>query len=86
MTTEQFKNLEIEYKLKCTFLHNNLEEFQTYKISGKDYLYLGYFAQKQHETAHVFRMEGRNKHLILGRQELSILDVFDNIDLKNPKI
>jgi hypothetical protein len=86
MTAQEFKNLEIEYKLKCTFLHNNLEEGRSYNINGNPHKYEGYKATRTHAQAHIFTREGRSTPLILAREEISVLDLFNTIDLKNPKI
>lgn len=82
MTADQFKKIQIEYKNKCTYLHNNLKEGNSYQINGNPHKYEGYKAGKNHVLAHVFTREGRTTPLILGREELSILDIFKTLKIK----
>jgi hypothetical protein len=82
MTTEQFQKMQLEYKNKVTYLHNNIREGKSYLINGKPHKYIGFQTNKLHEKAHVFLREGRTAPLILGREELSILDIFETIKIK----
>jgi hypothetical protein len=84
MNSEQFQKMQLEYKNKCTYLHNNLKEGETYLINSNPHKYEGHKATKTHAQAHIFIREGRNTPLILGREELSILDIFQTIKIKKP--
>lgn len=78
MTPDQFIKVQTAYKNKITFLHNNLREGEKYSINGQIFVYEGYKATKQHDTAHVFKQDGRATPLILGKGELSTLDIFND--------
>lgn len=82
MTADQFQKIQLEYKNKCTYLHNNLKEGESYLINGNPHQYQGHKAGKNHVLSHVFVREGRTTPLILGREELSILDIFETLKLK----
>jgi hypothetical protein len=82
MTQEQFQKMQIEYKNKCTYLHNNLKEGESYLINGNFHKYEGYKSTKYSEKAHIFTREGRTAPLILNRESLSILDIFETMKIK----
>ena len=71
-------NPQLEIKNKITFLHNNLQEGNSYQINGKNYTYQGYFpAVKQGIKVHNFI--GQEHRLILDREDLICLDLFNEI-------
>jgi hypothetical protein len=82
MTTKQLEKFQLEYKNKITYLHNNIKEGEIYLINSNPHKYEGYHKGKHHAQAHIFRKEGRATPLILGREELSILDIFNDLKLK----